>query len=73
MFASQLREPDDGCCVCGFWRDSLVDCGRCGEVSFCCDRCQEAGQARHRPVCDAYLVIDKYRREKHMARELEVD
>jgi len=72
-FAGQLREPEDGCCVCGFYRDSQVDCGKCGEVSFCCDRCSEAGQDRHKTVCDAFVLIETYRREKLMARELEVD
>ena len=73
MFAVQLREPDDGCGTCGFWRDGLEQCGDCGAVAFCCERCRESGEVKHKLVCEAYQVIDKYRRDKHMARELEVD
>jgi len=32
-FAARLREPEDGCATCGFWRDSLETCKTCGEVS----------------------------------------
>ena len=31
-FAKKLREPVDGCGNCGFWRDTLEACARCGQV-----------------------------------------
>ena len=31
-FAKKLHEPEDGCGTCGFWRDSLEDCTKCGRV-----------------------------------------
>ena len=31
-FAKKLHEPEDGCGTCGFWRDSLEDCTKCGKV-----------------------------------------
>ena len=37
-FAKKLREPVDGCGNCGFWRDTLEACARCGQVvlfQFC--------------------------------------
>ena len=32
-FAARLREPEDGCATCGFWRDSLENCKICDEVT----------------------------------------
>ena len=32
-WAAKLREPEDGCATCGFWRDSLQDCEQCNEVN----------------------------------------
>ena len=34
MWAAKLREPEDGCATCGFWRDSLRDCKQCNEVKI---------------------------------------
>jgi hypothetical protein len=34
-FAKKLHEPEDGCGTCGFWRDSLEDCTKCGKVHTC--------------------------------------
>jgi len=72
-FSAQLREPVDGCMTCGFWRDSLEECEHCLVVAFCCSTCCEAGKDRHKPVCDAFVVIQLYTRDKLMAREQEVD
>ena len=31
-FARKINEPDDGCGTCGFWRESLQPCNKCGKV-----------------------------------------
>jgi len=72
-FSLQLREPVDGCMTCGFYRDSLEQCSLCLVVAFCCTSCAEVGKDRHKPVCDAFVVIQNYTRDKLMAREQEVD
>lgn len=72
-FAKKLHEPEDGCGTCGFWRDSLEDCTKCGRVSYCCYQCKDKNSEKHRPVCDAFSVIETYRRKYLLARSQEVD
>ena len=31
-WSAKLREPEDGCGTCGFWRDSLTPCNICQQV-----------------------------------------
>jgi len=31
-FARKIHEPEDGCGTCGFWRESLQPCNKCGKV-----------------------------------------
>jgi len=72
-FAMRLREPQDGCGNCGFWRDSLEPCARCNQVSYCCYRCKDKAAEKHRPVCEAYSTIGRYRAAREAARRQEVD
>jgi len=72
-FAKKLHEPEDGCGTCGFWRDSLEDCTKCGKVAYCSYRCKDKNAEKHRPVCEAYNVIDTYRKKYMLARSQEVD
>lgn len=72
-FAARLREPEDGCGNCGFWRDSLEDCVRCGQVAYCCYRCKDKAAERHRPVCEAFITIETYKTKRDLARQQEVD
>jgi len=72
-FAKKLHEPEDGCGTCGFWRDSLEDCTKCGKVAYCSYQCQDKSAERHRPVCEAYTVIHNYRKRYLAARSQEVD
>jgi len=72
-FASKLREPVDGCGNCGFWRDTLETCARCGQVSYCCYRCKDKAAEKHRPVCEAFGTIEKYKVQRETARRQEVD
>jgi len=72
-FASKLREPVDGCGNCGFWRDTLETCARCCQVSYCCYRCKDKAAEKHRPVCEAFGTIGKYKVQRETARRQEVD
>jgi len=72
-FASKLREPVDGCGNCGFWRDTLETCARCCQVSYCCYRCKDKAAEKHRPVCEAFGTIEKYKVQRETARRQEVD
>jgi len=72
-FAKKLHEPEDGCATCGFWRDSLEDCAKCGRVAYCCYRCKDKSAEKHRPICEAYIVIENYRKKYLLARSQEVD
>jgi len=72
-FASKLREPVDGCGNCGFWRDTLETCAKCGQVSYCCYRCKDKAAEKHRPVCEAFGTIEKYKVQRETARRQEVD
>jgi len=72
-FAKKLHEPEDGCGTCGFWRDTLEECGRCSQVSYCCYRCKDKSSEKHRPVCEAFTVIGNYRKKYLFARSQEVD
>jgi len=72
-FAKQLHEPEDGCETCGFWRDSLENCTRCGKVAYCSYRCKDKSAEKHKAVCEAYLVIENYRKKYLLARSQEVD
>lgn len=72
-FAARLREPEDGCATCGFWRDSLESCKLCGEVAFCCSRCGEKGAEKHRAVCDAFKLIRAYKKKQSTLRHLHVE
>lgn len=72
-FAKKLHEPEDGCGTCGFWRDSLEDCAKCGQVAYCCYRCKDKSSEKHRPVCLAFTVIENYRKKYLFARSQEVD
>lgn len=72
-FASKLREPVDGCGNCGFWRDTLETCARCSQVSYCCYRCKDKAAEKHRPVCEAFGTIEKYKVQRETARRQEVD
>jgi len=72
-FARKLREPEDGCATCGFWRDSLEPCNRCAKVSYCSYRCKDRAAEKHRPVCEAYLIVEAYRTKLLLARSQEVD
>lgn len=72
-FAGRLREPEDGCGNCGFWRDSLEPCARCASVAYCCYRCKDKAAERHRPVCEAFSTIQTYKLKKDLALRQEVD
>jgi len=72
-FARKLHEPEDGCGTCGFWRDTLEDCVKCGKVAYCCYRCKDKSSEKHRPVCEAWVVIESYRKKYLYARSQEVD
>jgi len=72
-FASKLREPVDGCGNCGYWRDTLEACARCCQVSYCCYRCKDKAAEKHRPVCEAFGTIEKYKVQRDIARRQEVD
>jgi len=72
-FARKLQEPEDGCVTCGFWRETLEACTRCQKVSYCSYRCRDKGAERHKPVCEAFTVIQNYRQRKLEAKGQEVD
>jgi hypothetical protein len=72
-FAKKLHEPEDGCGTCGFWRDTLEDCAKCGKVAYCSYRCKDKNAEKHRAVCEAYNVVDTYRKKYMLARSQEVD
>jgi len=73
QFAKKLREPEDGCGTCGFWRDTLDNCTRCGQVSYCSYKCKDKSSEKHRPVCEAFLIVSNYRKRLQLARSQEVD
>jgi len=72
-FAKKIHEPDDGCGTCGFWRESLELCNKCNKVSYCSYRCKDIASERHKPVCEAFTVIQNYRKKYIIARTQEVD
>jgi len=72
-FARKLQEPEDGCVTCGFWRETLEACSKCQKVSYCSYRCRDKGAERHKPVCEAFTVIQNYRKKYIEARSQEVD
>jgi len=72
-FAKKINEPDDGCGTCGFWRDSLEACNKCNKVSYCSYRCKDKASEKHKPVCEAFTVIQNYRKNFIRARTQEVD
>ena len=87
-FAKKINEPDDGCGTCGFWRDSLEACNKCNkvrhlvktfyyffcpQVSYCSYRCKDKASEKHKPVCEAFTVIQNYRKNFIRARTQEVD
>eukprot|EP00092_Neocalanus_flemingeri_P018137 GFUD01019629.1.p1 GENE.GFUD01019629.1~~GFUD01019629.1.p1 ORF type:complete len:487 (+),score=121.27 GFUD01019629.1:50-1510(+) len=72
-FAKKLHEPEDGCGTCGFWRDTLEDCAKCGQVAYCCYRCKDKSAEKHRAVCEAFTVIGSYRKKYLFDRSQEVD
>lgn len=43
------------------------------QVSFCSYRCRDKGAERHKPVCEAFTVIQNYRKKYIEARSQEVD
>jgi len=72
-FARKIQEPEDGCGTCGFWRESLEPCNKCGKVSYCSYRCKDKAAEKHKPVCEALNVIENYRMKYLAARSQEVD
>jgi len=72
-WSAKLREPEDGCGTCGFWRDSLTPCNICQQVFFCCERCEERGKEKHKTVCIAYSFIKIYTDNLATARRCELD
>jgi len=72
-WGAKLREPEDGCATCGFWRDSLKDCKICKEVAFCCSSCLEKGEEKHKPVCHAHKLIQDYTLKLSTIRASEMD
>ena len=43
------------------------------QVSYCSYRCRDKGAERHKPVCEAFTVIQNYRQRKIEAKGQEVD
>jgi len=72
-FARKIQEPEDGCGTCGFWRESLEPCNKCGKVSYCSYGCKDKAAEKHKPVCEALAVIQSYRSQYLAARSQEVD
>jgi len=72
-FARKIHEPEDGCGTCGFWRESLEACNKCGKVWYCSYRCKDKAAEKHKPVCSALTVIEEYRNRYLAARSQEVD
>jgi len=71
--ARALQEPLDGCDTCGFWRSNLESCNKCGKAWYCSYRCKDRAAEKHKPVCEAFLVIQNYRKRYLLARSQEVD
>ena len=45
----------------------------CPQVSYCSYRCKDKASEKHKPVCEAFTVIQNYRKNFIRARTQEVD
>ena len=43
------------------------------QVSYCSNRCKDKSAEKHKPVCEAFTVIQNYRKKYILARSQEVD
>ena len=57
-FAKKLHEPDDGCGTCGFWRDSLENCRKCGQVGYMSCHTQVTCHRSHTKYLVAFLILN---------------